>query len=100
MIKFEFLIAANFRLPAWTKKVFFPGGDFEWGFNRYFQTYTMTTEMRRLYSGFFIREVLDHCTEKLKGTLSPNRSLFIYAAHDTTIASLLNSFGLFNVIII
>lgn len=58
----------------------------------------MTTEMRRLYSGFFIREILDHCTAKLNGTLSPNRSIFIYAAHDTTIASLLNSFGLYNVI--
>lgn len=31
----------NKTLPDWTKKVFYPGSDFEWGFNRYFQTYTV-----------------------------------------------------------
>lgn len=57
----------------------------------------MTKEMCRLYSGFLFREILDHCTEKINETLNPDRKMFIYAAHDTTIASLLNSFGLFNV---
>lgn len=84
-----------FRLPKWTDSVFGPGTDFEWIFNRYFRSYSMTPELFRYTYGYLLREIFDHCTAKINGTLSPNRSMFLYSAHDTNIAALLDVFKLF-----
>lgn len=56
-----------------------------------------TEEMARLKPGFLIKEMLDRFTAKKNGTLKPNRSLHIYSCHDTTIASILNALGVFEV---
>lgn len=66
----------NKTLSKWAKVVFGPGTQFEWASNRYFQIYTSTPELARLSYGFFIREIFDRCFEVIKGTLSPNRSLW------------------------
>lgn len=75
--------------------MFGPGTDFEWAADRYFRTYSMTKQLFRLSYGFVIRQIFDHFTAKIKGTLSPNRIMYLYSAHDTNIASILNAFGLF-----
>lgn len=75
--------------------MFGPGSDFEWAANRHFRTYSMTPELFRYKYGYLIREILDHCTAKMNGKLSPNRTMFIYSAEDTNIASILNIFSLF-----
>lgn len=53
--------------------------------------------MARLKIGFLLRQILDRCEAKIKDALSPNRSVWIYSAHDTTIGNVLNSLGLFEV---
>lgn len=63
-----------------------------------FQTLTRTSKMARLSTGFLIREIFERCSQKIQSTLLPDRSLWIYSAHDTTIAGVLDSFGLFEVI--
>lgn len=88
----------TFRLPEWTKKVFGAGNDFEQVAHQNFRTLTATTELARLSTGFLIRDILNRCSQKTKKSLSPDRSLWIYSAHDTTIANILNYFGHFNVI--
>lgn len=56
-----------------------------------------TTEMKRLKSGFLIREMLERFSQKSESKLHPDRSLWIYSAHDKTIIYLLISLGLFEV---
>lgn len=86
-----------FSLPEWTKEIFIPGGDFEWIANRSFQVPTNTIELGRLKVGFLLREMLDRFDDKINSKLSPDRTLWIYSAHDTTVANVLNTLGLFEV---
>lgn len=92
------VIVLNFRLPEWSKKVLISGGELEWISHLSFQLPTNTTELARLKIGFLLREIFDRFEAKTKALLSPDRSIWIYSAHDTTIANILNAFGLFQVI--
>lgn len=74
-----------------------PGGDFEYLVKSFFLLFTPTAEMKKLRSGFLLREILDRSKNKTESTLKPNRSLWMYFVHDTTIADMLNSLGLFKV---
>ncbi|XP_031636090.1 testicular acid phosphatase homolog, partial [Contarinia nasturtii] len=85
----------NFPLPDWTSKVFYPDSDMNKLANFCFKIKTNTNTLARLKSGFFLREMLDRFTQKMNNSLTPNRNLWIYSGHDTTIASLLNALGLF-----
>lgn len=86
-----------FRLPAWTPKVFYPGGDMEKLANFCFSMPTNTKLLARLKAGYFVRDILERFTMKAEQTLSPDRSMWIYSAHDSTIANILNALGLFEV---
>lgn len=74
------------------------GGDFEFLMKFYFQIFTHTAEMKKLKSGFLLKEILDRFTNKTQSLLTPDRSLWLYFAHDITITNMLNSLGLFKVI--
>lgn len=63
-----------------------------------FKLGTNTPQLAKLKYGFLIKEIFEHFTQKIVGTLEPNRSLWLYSAHDFTISGLLNSLGLFQVI--
>lgn len=82
-------------LPDWAKKVIH--GDFEYLNNMWYIIFTATTELKKIRSGYLLKEILDHFTSKILKTLSPNRTLWMYFAHDITIANMLNSLGLFKV---
>lgn len=86
-----------FSLPTWTEKVFYPGCELEKlaAFN--FAMSTNTKLLARLRAGFLLRDMFDRFAKKANGTLSPDRSLWIYSAHDKTIANVLNALGLFEV---
>lgn len=58
---------------------------------------TGTPLLGRLKSGFLLSEIFEHFSQKISSTLQPDRSLWLYSAHETTIANMLNSLGLFNV---
>lgn len=87
----------NFPLPDWTSKVFYPGSDMTKLANFCFKMKTNTKTLARLKSGFLIREIFERFTQKMNDSLTPNRNLWIYSAHDSTIANVLNSLGLFEV---
>lgn len=76
-----------------------PGGDFEFLAISWYAIFTVTTEMKKLRSGYLLKEILDRFTNKTLSTLSPDRSLWLYFAHDITISNMLNSLGLFKVLI-
>lgn len=74
-----------------------PGGDFEYISISWYGLFTQTTEMKRLRSGFLLKEIFDRFTNKTLSTLSPDRNLWLYFAHDITISNMLNSLGLYKV---
>lgn len=63
----------------------------------HFKTASATPLMARFKSGFLIKDILERFTKKIFGTLDPNRSLWIYSAHDDTISNTLNTLRLFEV---
>lgn len=86
-----------FSLPTWTEKVFYPGCELEKLASFNFAMSTNTKLLARLRAGFLLRDMFDRFAKKANGTLSPDRSLWIYSAHDKTIANVLNALGLFEV---
>lgn len=84
-----------FRIPEWGEKAIKPGGIMQYIATYDFLLYSSTPELARFASGFLIKEILENFSRKINATLDPNRSLWLYSAHDYTIVNALNSFGLF-----
>lgn len=74
-----------------------PDGDFKNLSLVWFNITTATTGMKKLQSGYLLKEILDRFTNKSESELWPNVSLWMYFTHDITLASMLNSLGVFNV---
>lgn len=62
--------------------------------------FVKTKTQLRLNPGFLVKDILDRFTAKIEKKLEPNRSLYIYSGHDTTIIGILSALGLYEVIII
>lgn len=88
-------------MPDWAEKVMNPnsdiGRDFEYLALQWYRIFTITNEMKKLKSGYLLKEILDRFTNKTQSTLSPDRSLWMYFAHDITVSNMLNSLGVFEV---
>lgn len=85
----------NLTLPEWTKKVY-PDGDMKWVAARSFATNTNTKTLARLKTGFLLRDIFERSKNKTMSLLSPNRNMWVYSGHDTTIANILNTLGVFD----
>lgn len=86
----------NKSLPEWTKKIY-PSADMTAVAAFTFSISTYTRQLARLKSGPLIKEMLQRFVDKSKGKLNPDRSVWIYSAHDTTVANVLNTLKLFDV---
>lgn len=53
-----------------------------------------TPALVRLRSGFLFKDILDRTAQKIQGTLKPDRSMWMYSAHSSTIATMLNGLKL------
>ncbi|XP_031629368.1 prostatic acid phosphatase-like isoform X2 [Contarinia nasturtii] len=84
----------NKTLASWAQEAIKPKGVMEYiaSFNQKLKS--DTKELARLQSGFLIKEIFERFGQKINSTLQPNRSIWYYSAHDTTISSMLNSLGL------
>uniref|UniRef100_A0A034VI38 acid phosphatase n=1 Tax=Bactrocera dorsalis TaxID=27457 RepID=A0A034VI38_BACDO len=85
----------NRTLPEWTKKVY-PSADMTYIADFAFSINTYTRRMARLKAGPLIKEMLQRFGEKARGSLKPDRSVWIYSAHDTTVANVLNTLKLYD----
>lgn len=85
------------RLQDWQAKAIEPNGIMEFMASHSFKTQTATKLLARLKVGFLLRDIFDRFTKKLNSMLQPDRSLWIYSAHDTTVANVLDALGLFEV---
>lgn len=65
----------------------------------FYKAITGTPEMARNRGGFLIKDMLKNFSQKINPTQQANRSLQLYSAHDVTLANVLNSLGLFEVIL-
>nr|CAD7568396.1 unnamed protein product [Timema californicum] len=61
-----------------------------------FMTSSATKELQRLSAGPILKEIIANTKAKVKGTLRPDRKLYIYSAHDSNIVSLLQGLKVFN----
>lgn len=85
------------RLPEWAEKVMMPESGFETAAYSWYNITTATPGMKKFISGFSLKEILDHFTQKTQSMLSTNQSLWMYFGHDHTVADMLNSLGVFSV---
>lgn len=74
------------------------GGEFEYMALYWLTLYTRKRKMKRFRSGYLLRMILHLAGKKANGNLSVNAYLLF--AHDITIASLLDTLGLFNKVLI
>lgn len=83
-------------MPEWTRAVYpdklSPISGLAFAVKAY------TPELARLKVGLLLKEMLQRFQNKTQGVLTPNRSLYIYSGHDTTVANLLNILGVFKII--
>jgi len=88
--------ANNLTLPNWTKPVF-PGGKFQELRDLSFTVDTYTKELKRLKGGPFLKKILKDTFAMVDGSLEPmDRKMFMYSGHDTTVAPILHTLGVFN----
>lgn len=80
-------------VPQWAKAAMKSGGDLEYLARRYFALSTRTTEMKKLWVGYLLEDILDRFKNKTDSLLMPDRNLRMYFAHDTNLANLLNGLG-------
>lgn len=81
----------NFTLPEWTKEVYPDKLKPVSGLSFAVKAYTPL--LARLKSGPLLREILNHMQSKTKNKLDEN--YYVYSGHDTTIANMLNTLGVF-----
>lgn len=74
-----------------------PEGDLENLALFWLEIQTYNSELKKLKSGFLLKTIFDRQMSKIQSILKPDRSLFMYFAHDTIIVSILNSLGLYKV---
>nr|CAD7260514.1 unnamed protein product [Timema shepardi] len=59
-----------------------------------------TEELQRLSTGPLLKEIITNTQAKVNGTLSPDRGLYIYSAHDSNVVDLLQGLDVFNGILV
>lgn len=96
---FFVFIFIHFRLPTWAERIMNDESKIYEFFQRGYTVWTGTDPMKKLRSGFLLKEMLDHFSKKLNSTLADDRSLrmYLYFAHDITIADMSNSLGIYMV---
>lgn len=86
----------NLTLPGWTDKVF-GHEELTYAANFAFSIGTYTRKLARLKAGPLLKDIFQRFDDKASGRLDPDRSMWVYSAHDTTVANVLNALKLFEV---
>ncbi|XP_020798569.1 prostatic acid phosphatase isoform X2 [Drosophila serrata] len=86
----------NMSLPEWTQKVY-DHEELTYAANFAFAINTYTRNLARLKTGPLLKDIFQRIDDKASGRLKPDRSMWMYSAHDTTIANVLNTLKVFEV---
>lgn len=83
-------------MPDWFEEATKPNGSMK-EIARVVYKLRSIPKLARIRCGFLIKEMLEHFSLKINGTLKPDRSLYMYSAHSSTITNLFNSMGMIEV---
>lgn len=86
----------GFALDNWAKEAL-SDSTLEYLAALHLQSFTHSTELKKLEAGCIIKEMLDRFKFKSQSLLEPDRVLWIMSAHDLTIVNILNALNLFDV---
>ncbi|XP_063241774.1 prostatic acid phosphatase-like [Bacillus rossius redtenbacheri] len=89
----------NLTLPSWVWS-YYPNPLKNLHLFDEFITAAGTTELQRLSAGPMLKEIIENMQRKINGTLNPDRSLYVYSAHDSTIVNTLQALKVFNGILV
>lgn len=84
------------RLPAWAEEACKDGGPMH-EIAQVVYLIRAKPDLVRIRSGFLLKEMLERFKAKKKDRLDPDRALWMYSAHSSTITTLLNGLG-FNLV--
>ncbi|XP_025425537.1 prostatic acid phosphatase-like isoform X2 [Sipha flava] len=84
----------NYTLPNWTSTIFPQKLKEVAEFS--FLMPTSTPLLKKLSCGVLLNEIVENMNGKRNGTLNPNVKLWVYSAHDTNVAGLLNSLNIYD----
>jgi len=87
----------NYSLPNWTNTIF-PDKLKEVS-ELSFLLPSYNPILKKLSSGVLLNEIVNHMKLKQSNKMKPDIKLWIYSAHDTNVANLLNSLNVFNYIL-
>lgn len=80
-------------LPSWTSE-YYPGLLEQLGSVDY-EYSTATPTLKKLSAGFLLKKILDDSFAKQNGTLSDERKIFLYSAHEWNVATMLRALNVF-----
>ncbi|CAK9834163.1 Lysosomal acid phosphatase [Anthophora retusa] len=83
----------NKTLPEWTRSVF--PEKLQPIAAKCFTINAHNKILQRLKSGLLLGEMVDHMEKKSKNALTPNRKVWMYSAHDDTLANMLMTLNVF-----
>lgn len=75
----------------------YPNSDLEYLASLSFSIETFTPQMARLKYGVLLQDILSKFKNKTESKLVPDRTMWVYSAHDSTLSGLLNILQLFTV---
>ncbi|XP_050526684.1 prostatic acid phosphatase-like isoform X2 [Daktulosphaira vitifoliae] len=84
----------NYTLPNWTESVY--PDKLQEVAELSFKLQTYTPLLKKLNYGMLIKEIVNHMELKSNNTLIPDRKLWVYSAHDTIIAGILNTLNVYD----
>ena len=87
----------NTSLPEWAQITMKSNDTLDYLGAMNYQSVTHSTEMKKLRAGFLIKEMLDRFKNKTLSLLTPDRTVWLYAAHGSVVSNVLNSLSLFDV---
>lgn len=86
------------RLPRWVDGIsLYTNDTLEQIAALHMEALTHTNELKKYRAGFLLKEILDRFKDKSLSQLQPDRSIWLYSAHDLTIIHILNALNLYEV---
>lgn len=92
-VSFFLSILNILRLPDWANSAL-KSGTLDYLSDISNNRFIYTNEAKKLQSGFLLKEILSHFSNKTLSRLNPNRLLYIYSAHDVTVFNALKTLNL------
>lgn len=80
---------AGFTLPEWAKAVYSDQLLVLLKYN--LGIFIATAHMKKIRGRPFIADIINKMTKKAEGSLEPNRNIYVYSGHDTTLVAAMSS---------